>query len=117
MPASNKRDKPRPLPPRSDVPAGMADFVITLHAEDPPARNRGRREVYEDNSARTASFRKELLRFLEEQGLSSQVAGIGETMGFPMLTLTTTQAVARRIEELPGVDAVFKDKPDLGLVH
>jgi len=95
----------------------MANYVVNLEEEGPLPGERGRREVYETNLARSTRFRQELLRWLDEQGLSAQVAGVGEPLAFPLLTLTCTPTVARRIETLPGVDAVFEDNAGIGLVR
>ena len=76
----------------------MSNYVVILKKEDAKDLNAiGRRGIY-------------------EKGLSAQVAGIGEPMGFSLITLTSTPAVAREIETFPEVDEVILDNDAIGFV-
>ena len=95
----------------------MSNYVVILKKEDAKDLNAlGRRGIYESNVGRTADFQRKLRQRLDEKGLSAQVAGIGEPMGFSLITLTSTPAVAREIETFPEVDEVILDNDAIGFV-
>src|SRR5262249_35620223 len=48
-------------------------------------------------------------RWLDEHDMRSQVAAVGEPMGFGIVTLTSTPAVAHAIEGFPEVELVLPD--------
>jgi hypothetical protein len=92
----------------------MGNYVVNLKPEKSPEATSGRGAIYERNAARAARFLDALRRLVDERGLSSQVAGTGEPMGFPIVTLTCTPEVARLIEGMPEVDSVYLDT---GIFH
>ncbi len=112
-------DAVKPLPgSRPGTPAGMAQYLVLLKDDvDDGAEAKGRREVYESGLARIAQFQHRLRRWLDEQGMGTQVGAIGEPVAFPLVTLTATPAVAKMIESLPEVASVVPDSDDLGLVR
>ena len=121
MPADKKHPdhkRIRPLPgQRSGTPSEMANYIITLKEQSsPPLKSPSRRELFKMNEDRTAEFLGGLLRWLDEQGLRSQVAGIAEPMGFPMITLVSTPSVAKAIAALPEVESVVRDSDTLRIV-
>jgi hypothetical protein len=92
----------------------MGQYVINLKAEAADAEVSGRRAIYDHYVARTSRFQEDLRRWLEKGGLTAE---IGEPMGFPIVTLTTTSAVADRIaSDFPEVESVFRDDDPLGFV-
>jgi len=107
---------PRPLPgSQPGQPAGMGQYVINLKSEEGDEKVSGRRAVYEHNVGRTSRFQEKLRHWLDERGLSPEVAGIGEPMGFAIVTLTTTAAVADQIAAaFPEIESVFRDDDFLG---
>ncbi len=120
MPAPKKprAAKPsRPLPGSlPSTPPGMADYIVILKEASIHSEALGRREIYERNLGQAAEFQRKLRHWLDERGLSSQVAGMAEPTGFPLITLTCTLAVAKAIELLPEVDSVVRDSNMVGLV-
>lgn len=95
----------------------MHDYVVLLKEE--PAKKgaaAGRREIYEHNVGRAAEFQRKLRLLLDERDMNSQVAGIAEAMGFPVVTLTGTPEVAEVIGSLPEVDSIIQDSGILGFV-
>lgn len=88
----------------------MSDYLVALRPSvgDDKGR-RGRAEVLNHNLSRTTSFRSTLEGWLNQHGLTAQVAGIGEPTGFPVLTLTCTSQVASAIAGLPEVESVVAD--------
>jgi hypothetical protein len=106
----------RPLPgQRPAVPPGMFNYVVTLREEEQAPT--GRRAIYDRNLARTSTFQRGLLRTLEERGLLGELGGMGESMGFPVVTLTATPQVAQVIESLPEVESVYRDDDTLQLIR
>ncbi len=114
-----KKSSTRPLPGGQPAwPVGMANYVVTLKEQAlSGVEGQGRRALFEANSARAAEFRKKLFGWLEACGLLAQVAGVGEPMGFPMITLTTTPRVAETIKEFPEVESVFEDTGSMGIIR
>lgn len=95
----------------------MADYIVLLKEEaDSQAGSSGRRAIYERNQGRAAEFKRRLNEWLEEKGLQSQVTGIAEPGGFPLITLTSTPAVAEAIESFPEVESVVEDSDLIGFV-
>lgn len=119
MRASRGSQGIKPMPgTRPARPVGMENYIVTLK-EGKEARPEvmGRRELYEAGVARTAEFQRKLRAWLDEQGVSAQVAAIGEPTIFPMIMLTCTPAVAKMIETLPEVDSVLRDSEDLRIIR
>ena len=116
---SSRDLRPKPLPGSRPVPsAGMSHYIVTLKEEDELSRPRlGRHEVYDRGIARTAAFQQRLQQWLEEKGLTAEVADIGEPTTFPMVMLTCTPRVAKSIASLPEVDSVFRDSEDLQFIR
>src|SRR5262245_1330284 len=101
---------PRPLPGTPPArPEGMRDYIVHLKEEAEQPSGQGRRAIFEANVARNRAFLAHLERWLDEHDMRSQVVGVGEPMGFGIVTLTTTPAVARAIEGFPEVELVLAD--------
>jgi hypothetical protein len=111
--------QPEPLPgSRATTPPGMDNYIVILKDDVVPQTSRSRRrEVYESNVGRVAVFQNKLRHWLSEHGLDSEVAGIAEPMGFPLVTLTATPAVAKAIESIPEVESVVRDSDAIRLAH
>ena len=102
---------------RPSIPAHMANYVVILKEQASlQMKTPGRKAVYERNVLHTTDFQRKLWQELDERGLRSQVAGIAEPLGFPLITLTCTPEVAQAIRSLPGVETVVQDDNNLGLV-
>jgi hypothetical protein len=114
---SAKRNKaavlpPHPLPGNLPVrPEGMRDYIVHLKEDEehPVPLEQGRRAIFEANVARNLAFVAHLERWLDEHDMRSQVAAVGEPMGFDIVTLTATPAVAQAIEGFPEVELVVAD--------
>jgi hypothetical protein len=88
----------------------MGRFAITLKDEPAqPGTTRGR--FVRGRLARNDQFRKQLLGWLEDQGLAAQVVEVGAPTAFNVLSIVTTSGVAQRVKALDGVESVFRDLP------
>lgn len=102
------------MPPR---PRDHQNFIILLRElpDDPPTRDRA--SVVRANAQRAARFLESLGTWLEREHLAPQVSALGEPMAVPMLAITCTPEVARRIDELPDVEGVLRDTDDIRLAR
>lgn len=116
MPA-HSRPSPRRMPGESRrPPAAMNGYLVLLQEEDEALRG-GRKAVVEANLERSASFRRDLLEFLDEQGLCDEVASVAPPSPLPTLALTCTPRVAERVGTLPAVEAVVRDCDDIKIAE
>jgi hypothetical protein len=104
---------------RSADRAGQVNYVIMLRQPESAGNAAGRRAVYEANASLTSDFRSRLERWLVKGALDELVSGIGESMGFPMLTLTAAPAVGDMIKSAfpDEVASIITDTDDLGLIR
>ncbi|HSJ57055.1 MAG TPA: hypothetical protein VLC95_07730 [Anaerolineae bacterium] len=91
----------------SDIPPGMITVMLTLerpsHKE---IRRYSRREKYRALKSSAAGIRDELMRWIDEHGLTGDVAQVGEPTAFNTLFVTSTRDAAERLVEAPGVVGV-----------
>ncbi|MBN1660512.1 MAG: hypothetical protein JXA93_19100 [Anaerolineae bacterium] len=91
----------------SNIPPGMITVMLTLerpsHEE---LRRYSRRERYRALKSSAAGIRDELMRWIDEHGLASDVAQVGEPTAFNTLFVTSTRHAAERLVEAPGVVGV-----------
>jgi hypothetical protein len=93
----------------------MGNYLVSLKEADTRVAPAGRADVYGRNLSRTTSFRHDLERWLTDNQLEPQVAGIGDPSGFPLLSMTCTAQVAQAIAAFPEVEAVVADDNSLRL--
>jgi phage gp46-like protein len=83
------------------------DAVVTM--ERPPrtalarADRRKKLEILEENARQ---HRTELVQWIEEHGLATEVATVGDATRFNLLFVKCTPKVARALKKAPGVVAV-----------
>lgn len=88
-------------------PNRWVDAVVTM--ERPPrtalarADRRKKLEILEENARQ---HRTELVQWIEEHGLATEVATVGDATSFNLLFVKCTPKVARALKEAPGVIAV-----------
>jgi hypothetical protein len=94
-------------PIQPDRPLGMIKVGVVLErpsSEELVQHDRG--EKYQILRSNTADLRKELIAWIEEQGLSEEVSRIGEATVFNMLFVVCTPRVAEELTRAPGVVSV-----------
>ncbi|MBN1656993.1 MAG: hypothetical protein JXA93_01260 [Anaerolineae bacterium] len=69
-------------------------------------RRYNRREKYRALKSSARGIRDELIRWIDEQGLSGDVAQVGEPTAFNTLFVTSTRQAAELLVEAPGVVGV-----------
>lgn len=100
----------------------MEDYVVLLRHEEGGSQGRReananalgfkRRQIYDTNLARTVAFQRKLQDWLTASGLESEVTGLAEPSGFPVITLTATPKVARQIQRFSEVESVTRDSDE-----
>ncbi|MCC7421071.1 MAG: hypothetical protein IT428_12385 [Planctomycetaceae bacterium] len=118
--ASEKKSKssvPRKMPGGDERPK-QHSYLVTFKDEVESAKSagKGRAAVVQAKTARTTALREKLRQFVQSSGLAPQVQQIGEAMAFPMVSIICTPEAARQLSELPEVDSVLSDGPDLVLI-
>ncbi len=100
------REKPaEPIQPGH--PSDMINVMVTL--ERPPSKelanyNRGQKYAFlRENATR---IRERLVEWIQEQGLSEEVARVGEATVFNALFVTCTPGAAELLTQAPGVLSV-----------
>jgi hypothetical protein len=110
------RSRRIPLPGSvPSTPTGMGNYIVVLKRQHRNAAPTGRGEIYAGNLRQTAAFQEKLSRWLDEHGLATEVAGMAEPVGFPLISLTSTPAIAKAIESFPEVESVVADSGMISL--
>jgi len=112
MAISSSHANPR-LPGESSERPGMQQYLVMLREEKPLGKRPKRGDVVDQNLDLTRRFQRNLRKSLEEHGLWSQVAHMGEPMAFPLVTLSCTPEVADFVAKLPDVEEVVQDSEGL----
>ena len=68
-----------------------------------------RQQFLDANTDQNIAFQQKLMEWLAEKGLDDEIAGCGEPLCFPILSIRCTPKVAQAIENLPAVNFVTKD--------
>jgi len=68
-----------------------------------------RQNFLDANVNQNVAFQQKLMEWIIQQGLEEEVAGYGEPLCFPILSIRCTEKVAQAIKELPAVNFVTKD--------
>lgn len=82
----------------------MLTFMLTLERPSPEQlTDYGRAQRYAALKSSARAIREQLMAWLQEQGLSEEVARVGEPTVFNTLFVTSTRGVARELSHAPGV--------------
>jgi hypothetical protein len=98
----------KPVEPiQPDQPLGMVKVAVKL--ERPASEEltqHDRAEKYRILRSNTVDRRKELIAWIDEQGLSEEVSRVGDATVFNMLFVVCTPRVAEELTRAPGVISV-----------
>lgn len=114
-PSAPRREPCLPGSRPPGVPTGMFQYVVNLVSPGSPVH--AMRSAVVSSATKVAEqFIRRAEKAVADRGLAAEVGGFGEAYGLPVVTMTATPAVAALLEQLPGVEAVYRDDAGLGLI-